>query len=562
MATYSRTLSRRLSKDEPDEARGEYRLKKSAEDCYEHLASKRQAVEDIAEQLAEITIPSSFPPRDWNEGDPLYVPNQSINSGAVNNAANTLAYTAFPPGLPMLSYTVAEHRLRAEAQADPELWGMIELALSRLEEIHRKRLETTTLKTVYVQYLLQLFIAGAALWRHRKLAFPTCHTMREYVVKRDNLGRPLYCILRECIELDSLDKETEEFIRHKRKLQGGDYGEPKDDEVYIYTCVRWDYSEKDDDPEWYLWQEIDGGHMIPDTEEEGKDSDEPCPLYPGWIIPAFGHDWGRSYCEEYRGDLYQVENGHNSMNDLTAVAGWSLVLVSPTGVTNREDVVQADSLDVIAGKEEDVTIIKTDKAGDAQTLVAHGESAEKRVQRAFLMYIAVQRSGERVTREEILRMSQDIDKAAGGLHTQVSQTSQKHIVRRAIWLHEKEDNKVPKLPEGVFRVSVVTGQDALGRAMEDSRLQEYGVELGLVFGPQAVATLLNPSEFARRKAAAKGIKPDGLVQKPQEVAAQAQQAQQQELLGKVAAPVAGEAAKAGFSQMAANAQNQQPQQAQ
>lgn len=542
----------------PVDASGdEYRLAKSAEALYERLQGTRQNVEDTVEELAEITIPSAFPPKHWQEGDLLYVPNQSVNSGAVSNWANVLAYTGFPPGAPMMSYDIIEHRLDDQEAMDPATYSKLELALSRLELAHRKRMAATILRTVYVQYLIQLCIAGNCLWRHLSLSMPTYHSMRHYVVQRDNLGRPLYVIFKESMSIDSLPADVRQIVANMRSQKARQSDNAHDPQtVDVYSVCRWEYpahvgknADKDAEGKWWYWQEIEGGVFLDGTEEKGDGDKIAAPLYPGWLVPRFGYNWGGSYCEEFRGDLYQVENDHHAMNDGSSIASWTLAMVDPSGLTSLETVREADNLDVIPGRANDVSFLQTAKGADFNIVANHADSAERRIARAFLMNMAIQRQGERVTKEEIVRMSQDIDRAVGGLHTMIAQTSQKHVLRRFLALHEAEDTSLPKLPEDIVRVSVITGVDSLGRSVEYQNLIEAATDASAVLTPAGLAGEINTQDFLRRVFAGKNVKPEGLVKSPEDKAAEQQQGQQQALMGEVAAPVAGEAAKAMFGGM-------------
>lgn len=531
----------------------------TAADFYSSLSAERQNVEDTAEELAKITIPAIFPPGDYVEGDRLYVPNQSETAQMVNNLCNALAYLAFPPGQPMLAYTIAEHKVDTQ-QLDPaaaaEVYSKLMLALSRIEVVHRTRFEATILRARYVEFLKLLAVTGNGLWRHYDLDFPTIHSMRHYVVRRDSYGRPCILVLKECVDRNGLKRDVQEFIVAHEK-SGGQPTSYTDDKakynVDIYTCVRWDYEED----KWYHWQELSDGAIIPDTEESGDSEDKPCPLYPAQMIMVDGKNWGRAFCEEYRGDLYNIENEGRAIMDIIADMSRSFTMVDPAGLTRITDIQTVDNGQAIPGREIDVAAYKSQKQQDLNAVTQHAQGLSQRLGKVFLMYASIQRQGERVTKEEIVRLSQDIDKAAGGLHTAVSQTTQKAILMRAIWLHHQEDRFIPKIPKDVVRVSVVTGVDALGRSIDWDNLLEWAQGSSAVLTPAAMAGRLNIDDFLRRGAALKGIKPEGLVKDAATVEAETQQQNQQGMIAGAAPGVAQEAAKAGFGAMAQAALSQQ-----
>jgi hypothetical protein len=285
--------------------------------------------------------------------------------------------------------------------------------------------------------------------------------------------------------------------------------------------------------------------MLEGTEVE-TDFDAP-PMWPGGLIPVFGQDWFRGYCEEYQGDLYTSENLASALNDGASAAALSLMFVNP-GSTSIKQVREARNLAVLAGRAEDVSMFRTDKQGDFNFVTQREEVVARRLGQAFLMTSSIQRSGERVTAEEWQQMGQEIDKAMGGLYTSTAQGNQRIIIIRAIKLHEEESKSLPKVPTDVVNIEVVTGIDALGQTTEAQQLKDLATAGQQAF-PQQWEKNADANNYLTRMAAAIGLKPDGLIKKSQQVAQEDEQAQQQamqqEMLSKGTGP-----AITGLSQMA------------
>jgi hypothetical protein len=313
---------------------------------------------------------------------------------------------------------------------------------------------------------------------------------------------------------------------------------PWEQEVDIYSCLKFkpDPSGREDHS-WCFWQESHGV-VLEDTQVE-TDIDAP-PMWPGGLIPVYGdnNDWFRGYCEEYRGDLFSIEALASSLNDGAAAAALSLLFVRP-GQTSIKQVREARNLSILNGNADDVSMFRTEKTGDFSFVDSREEKVAKRLGTAFLMNSSIQRSGERVTAEEWKRMGQELDKAMGGLYTSTAQGNQRIIIIRAIKLHEAEAKKLPKVPTDVVNIEVVTGIDALGQTTEAQDLEEFA-QAGLAAFPKTWETNVDGNNYLTRWAAAKGIKPDGLIKKPQQVqqetAQQQQQAMQQELISKGTGP--------------------------
>lgn len=516
-----------------------FTLSLKACDLYKTEAAKRSSVEDQAEKMARLTIPSIFPPEHYQTGDNLQGNNQSAGAQALNNLASKLMFVAFPPGQPALRYEPIEYKVQQQIDRQPDLWANMVLALSRLAVTHTKRFEGTNMRTAYTGYIKQLLAAGNALWKQVRLDAPTYHTLRHYVVIRDNSGEPVITILKERLKVMTLPKDVQDLIYRetpdlRKKAEW-------DREADVYSVCKLQV-EDEDDKSWVYWQEYEGQYI----EGSGVETDyEDCPMWPGWLIPVYGQNWGRSYCEEYQGDLYALESLGSALNDGASLAAWALTFVKPGARTSLRTVREARNLDMLSGDAADITVLTSQKTADLTFVLNWFTNVVRRVAAAFLLQASIQRDGERVTAEEIRRLAGELDQAMGGLYTEIAQGSQRRIIKRAIRLHEEENPDLPEVPEEVITVQVVTGVDALGRSTEGNSLISFAKVIGELF-PQQALTILDGLNFAKRLAATEGIKPDGLVKTPEQQAGEQQQAQQQaaqQSLVSQAAPLAKVAAE-------------------
>src|ERR1044071_3569701 len=99
---------------------------------------------------------------------------------------------------------------------------------------------------------------------------------------------------------------------------------------------------------WYTWEEYEGT-VISGT--RSKDPFDAPPLYAAWLIPVYGDDWGRSYIDEYYGDILALENLSKALMDSAAIASWILFLVSPESATRLKDLQDAPNMAWRAGRE-------------------------------------------------------------------------------------------------------------------------------------------------------------------------------------------------------------------
>lgn len=544
----------------PQAQAGRYSLGKCASEVYDTFQKRREAVLEKGRVMADLTIPSLIPPRGWLVGDKLPGNNQSLGARCVNNLAAKLMFMAFPPNQPVMKLQPIEYKLQAEINQDPEMWGQIELSLGRLAEEHRTRLTTTTVLSAYELAMKHLIVGGNCLWKHTNIDNPTVWDVRHYICMRASDGQPLLSIHKECVSVETLAPDIKDVVYQaspevKLKNQW-------EQEVDIYSVCRLvvDGSTKDA-KHWEYWQEYKG-KLIEGTEVE-TDYDDP-PMIPLWFIPVYGQHWGLSFCEEYRGDLFSSEALASAVNDGAALAALSLLFVDPAGRSSLKQIREARNLSVFSGKAVDLSVFRADKGADLNAASTREETIEKRLSGIFLLDFVIQRDGERVTAEEIKRLGAALDQALGGRYSELAQRTQRPIIMRFMRLNEEENPDLPKVPQDMVRVQVITGIDALGDSKEVQDLEDVGTFISKTFPTQAQNILDGPG-FATRYAAAKGVKPDGIINTQQQIDAKQQQdqqqAQRQTMMEQTAGPIADGAMKGlvqnGLPQ--APQQQQQPQ---
>jgi hypothetical protein len=544
MANYNSTAYSVLDSGSTNEERGETSFGVKAEGFYEDHRTLRNAVVDIGRRLADMTIPSVFPPENFNNGmGRLAVTNQSINALCINTLAGSLTLGALPPELPICKIEAIESKLQQDIQQDPELYAQVTYALSRREEIHRTRLASTSARGVYTQCMRHLLITGNVLVKWTDINTPTFHSMHNWVVHRDGQGFPVATVLKECISLAVADDDVVEAIKHVRAsksvLERYASGAKWDDEADIYHCQKWD---KDEGREgmWLFWQETEGGYVIPGTDYYSP-KDVP-PMWPSCLLWEPGSDYGMGYCNDFEGDLSTCEELTSALRDGAAVVAWFLTFVNPTGQTNIRDVRTADNLSVLPGRAEDVTAFQSGKAGELNWVSTQLEGVARRLGQAFAMEASIQRTGERVTREEWVQMTKALDKAMGGLYTYISGSIQRWYIKRFIYLHEKEDKTLKPLPKDLVSVDIITGIDSIGRSSEYDTLMQLGKDLQSLF-PKEFEARANVGDWTSRLAAGVATKVDGLMKPDEQIAKEQQAAQQQamqaSMVDKAAGPIAG-----------------------
>ena len=505
----------RVANEAPARPEGDYSFGETAATIYDHLSANRDAILDRGRAMARLTIPHVFPPEGYMAGDTPVEVNQSIGSLVVGSLASKLMFMAFPPDQPCLRYDVIEHKMRAEIDANPMLAIEIDVGLSRLEQAHRKRLEGTSIRAAYTGASKALLIGGNICWSHLNINRPMFYLPTHYVVQRDSEGEALTTIVKQTKYLNTLPKAIQTQILEASEEKFRDTPAYKRQaDIYMVCRRRLDGNDK---PYWEYWEEYNG--VLLNGTEFDSDYETP-PLYPAWMIPMYGQNWGPSYCELFEGDLMKVEGHSAALNDGTAMAAMAWLFVAPGSRTTARQLKRAGNLTVHVGVASDLTMGPSmeGKVRDYTFIANDLETAARRLDRAFLTMSSVQRQAERVTAEEVALMAKELNEATGGLYAEVSQSFQRNVVARFVVLHNEEDKQLPKMPPNVFRVAVITGVEQHGRSAEGQTLHRETATAMEVSGGK-VAQYIDWHAYLRRIYASSAIAQDGIVRTPQAQAA-------------------------------------------
>ena len=90
--------------------------------------------------------------------------------------------------------------------------------------------------------------------------------------------------------------------------------------------------------------------------------------------------------------------------------------------------------------------------------------------------------------------------------------------------------KVPKLPDKIVKPKIVTGIQGLGRGNDRNKLIEFIGTVSQALGPDVMRQYVNVDEAVKRLATSIGIETTNLVKSQEEIAAEMQAMQQQQLI--------------------------------
>jgi len=477
----------------------------TAESRYTELASLRDPFLVRARKCAELTVPHLMPPEGHNGASQLLTPYQSVGARGLNNLAVRMLLALLPPNSPFFKLQVDDFVL-SELTGSDKMRGEMEEALSSIERAVQGEIETTAIRVPAFEAMKQLLNAGNVLIHFPKKGGLRAFRLDTYVVKRDPFGNPLEIILKESVSPMVLPEEV------RRLIEGGD---KKDGDVTkfvdLYTYIR-RTSDK-----WTVWQEVKGKRI---GSSFGTYPLDRCP----WLALRFtridGEDYGRSYVEQYLGDLLSLEGLTKSIVEGSAAAAKVLFLIKPNSTTRARTLAKLPNGGIGEGDANDVTTLQMQKYNDFQIAFDTITRIETRLEFAFLLTSAIQRSGERVTAEEIRRVASDLEVALGGVYALLSQEFQLPVVN-LLMARMQQDRRLPKLPKDKIKPSVVTGLEALGRGNDNERL------VGLIndLGPfkELVIPYLNIQNLVKRLAASRTVDTKDLVKSEADVQAERQQ---------------------------------------
>ena len=487
----------------------------SAKTTYERLKNDRNDYVVRAESCAQYTIPSLFPKDSDNGGTAYTTPWQAIGARGLNNLSSKLMLALFPVGAPFFKLNVSELEIK-QVSDDPSAIQQITQGLSMVERIVLNHMDANSFRPTLFDAARQLVVSGNVLlyvprtdeMPEGMMAAPKAYRLSSYVVERDAHDNVLQIVTMDKIARVALPEDVRAVVDSQGE------GAPAD-EVEIYTHIY-----RDQDAGTFMsYQEV-AGEEVAGT--EGEYPLDACPWMPVRLIKMSNEDYGRSFVEEYLGDLKSLENLYEAMIKMSMIAAKVLFLVNPNGVTQVRRLAKANTGDFVAGRKQDVEVFQLEKYADFNIAKQVATDIEGRISRAFLLNSSVQRAGERVTAEEIRYVAGELEDTLGGVYSILSQELQLPLVK--VLLRQLEaTGKVPNLPKEAVEPAVATGLEALGRGHDLKKLEmflQFIAQISQVQDPD-----LNLADLKLRVANSLGIDTHGLLlteeQKQQKQAEQA-----------------------------------------
>ena len=493
---------------------------------YQKMELERDPYKRRGLAAAEVTIPGLFIDDELsvNKGSEDYN-NASDSMGArgVNNLSAKLLLSMLPPNTPFFKFQIDELELDKEgAGQDENLKSDLEFALAKVERAIMGEIETSKVRDSAYVGLRHLLVTGNILMYIPPEGDIRSFPLNSYVIKRDPAGNVLRIIIKEKVAFETLSEEIQ-----KKILEDEDSPEIRQDKEFdLFTGILWNGESN----KWDVRQEV-SNKLI--EESVGTYLKDEIPYLPLRFSKIDGESYGRGFVEEYMGDLVSLDHLRLSILAGANIAGKAVMMVRPGAATSIKALAKAKSGDFVTGNKEDIEPLQVNKFADFQFVQQTINDIKQSLSRIFLLNESVQRDAERVTAEEIRFMVQELETSLGGVYSILAQEFQLPLVK-ALMNRMETKGKLPKLPKGIVSPVIVTGIEALGRGNDLNKLNIFVEQAMKVLGPEVVGSMLNVSNLLTRIATSVGIDTEGLIKSEEELAAEREQAAQQQLIQQAA----------------------------
>lgn len=473
----------------------------------------RKYTDDTLKQKLEYyalwTIPSVFPK------DSTQVPNgnsviehdyQSVGAMLVNRLATKLAGSLFPANASF--FRIEPNETLKELLDRDGVKSLVEL-----ENTACRRLLYNASYAQLVQALRLLIITGDVLikrFENKVRVF----SLKNYAVRRNNVGEVQDIVIRECINYSELPDYIRNGIQDKRQPE---------DKLILYTRVQKITQFVGDIAvsNWVETQEVEGRPV----NYEATYTTNLCPYIPITWNYVNGDMYGRGYVEEYAGDFAKLSELSQALTEYELNSCIVLNVYNPAGNFDVDRAVSSISGDWITGNKDAVQAYEIGDYNKIRTLVDNLQAISQRLSIAF-MSTSNQREGERVTATEIMQNATEAEQVLGGVYSQLSQNM--HMPLAYLLLHEVQPEVINAVERGEFKLDILTGLQALSRSSENQSLLVAASEINAIVPIMAqLSKRFNPDKLIDSILRANGVNVDDYTYTEEEMKAMAAQEDQQ-----------------------------------
>ena len=454
---------------------------------YTSLESDKSSTSDRSEICAQMTIPYAYMEEDSSSADDLqrnYT--QGFGAGLVNNLVGKLALSILPASQPFYRLAATQEAMEVVSEGDEEAAFQIEKILAEKETGILRYINNSNFRgSLYPALRLALVTGNCLVEKLEETGKYRVINLRNYVVARDYAGTVVELIIRETLDKSTLPEEIQASIDDNDKQE----------DIELYTGVRLV------EGKYELTQEI-ADEQVGEESTFEKLSDRFIDIRWNKID---GEDYGRSFVEDSLGTLIALEKQMQILAESAIVQAKTVFTVNPNGFTRYKDFVEATNGKAIMGQEQDIGVVKVNKANDLQMSYQLVEQYKNELNETFLKFVA--RQSERTTAYEVQRTSQELESAFGGVYTHIAYDIQMPLIEEAM--------KYLKIDGGDdVEVIIMSGVQALGRNAELQKINQTMQELqmlGQLVGPEQIARAMNTQGWVSAIVSNSGVANQNLI---------------------------------------------------
>jgi hypothetical protein len=507
-------------------------MKHSLSQTWTEGRARKEPFLERARKAAAMSLPYLAPREEGqrSEGESYPQTYSSRAARGVVNLASKLTTGLFDPTAPFVRFEPDLKKFtELEGGEDLEKLDDLVLALSRRARAIDGFLDGVGWRARSSFMFQHLIVSGNYLIRQLKDGAFVGYGLDSFQVERDGVNRVRHIIIREVVPRAAV----ESLVPKDAKL---DAAPGREDHVVLWTGAEvveenLDIAER----RWNTWQEVGDGIMIGEKVELANDD---LPLLPIRFFMS-DDDYGRSIFDMIQGEVEVVEGLTQALAEDAAMAAQGVWRIDPASGVDGAEFEKKRAGQHVYAKDGQIGMVRADKGGDLVQAAQLRDGMDRELASIFLSFLP--RDAERVTAQEIQRVTQELNEAFGGAFALLSLELQLPIAR----LTEKKmiaRGDLDKVPvEGLTRIKVITGIDAIGRGRDEIALQTFYATIQTLLGPEEAARRLKVGNNLNRLAAALGIDPEPLVYSDEEFAEQEAQRQEQDLVAQIAPQAVGPA---------------------
>lgn len=443
---------------------------------YLQLEDGKSSTSDRAELCAKMTIPYAYMEEDSSSQDDLqrnYT--QGFGASLVNHLVGKLALSILPASQPFYRLAATQEAMLSLTNGQEDAEYMVEKELANKEGAILKYINDSNFRgSLYPALRLAVVTGNCLIEKLEENGSFRVINLRNYVVSRDYAGNIVELIIVETLDAATLPEDIRSTI---------DENEEQED-IKVYTGL------KLVDGKYELHQEINGERV---GEESTYDDLNERFIDVRWN-KIDGEDYGRSFVEDSLGTLIALEKQMRVLNESAVTQAKTVFTVNPNGMTKYKDFVDASNGKAIIGNEQDIGVVKVNKASDLQMTYQLVEQMQRQLSDTFLRNQA--RDSERTTAYEVAQKAQELEAAFGGVYTHIAYDIQMPLIKDAMKSLKIADKDILK----DIDVIIMSGVQALGRNAELLKLNQTMQELQLaaqLVGAEAVARALNTQNLIK-----------------------------------------------------------------